>query len=51
MTHLRRTVDVLGIAAEDAARRGDEDLHRQLLSERDALRQAALNPRLWQERP
>ena len=46
---IRRTSELLETAAEDAARRDDENLRRRFLSERDALTQAALNPKLWDE--
>ena len=44
---IRSTVEMLEAAAEVAAKIGDESLKRQLLSERDGLKKAALNPRLW----
>ncbi len=47
LAQIRKTVEVLEAAAETAARNGDEKLRRQLLSERDELKKAALNPKLW----
>lgn len=44
---IRKTVEALVIAAESAESCGNEALSRQLLSERDALKEAALNPNLW----
>lgn len=47
LAQIRKTAEVLDVAAETAARNGDEKLRRQLLSERDGLKKAALNPKLW----
>ncbi len=44
---IRRTAELLEIAAEEATSNGNEALSRQLLSERDGLKKAALNPHLW----
>lgn len=46
MAQIRQTVEALE-AAEAATRNGEEKLGRQLLSERDELKKAALNPKLW----
>jgi len=48
MARIRKAAEVLQEAAEAAGRSGDAALSRRLLSERDDLRRAALNPRLWQ---
>lgn len=47
MAQIRKTVETLEAAAETAAQSGDEKLRRQLLSERNELKKAALNPKLW----
>ena len=43
---IRRTAELLEIAAEEAINNGNKTLSRQLLSERDALKQATVNPHL-----
>ena len=47
MTRIRKTAEVLEAAAEEAARKGDAALSQRLLSERDGLKTAALDPKLW----
>jgi phage shock protein A len=47
MAQLRKTTEALEEAAEAAADRGESDLSRRLLSERDELKKAGLNPNLW----
>ena len=47
MTRIRKTAEVLEAAAEEAARKGDAALSQRLLSERDGLKKAALDPKLW----
>lgn len=47
MAQIRKTIEVLEVAAEEAAHKGDAASSRQLLSERDGLKKAALNPKLW----
>lgn len=48
MAQMRKTVGVLEEAAEAAASSGDGVLNRRLLSAREALAKAGLNPKLWQ---
>ena len=50
MGQIRRTAEALEEAAEATAREGDTALRRRLLSERDELKKAALNPKLWQNK-
>jgi phage shock protein A len=45
---IRTTVEAMEAGAEAAASVGDETLRQRLLSERDHIKKAALNPRLWQ---
>ena len=47
MARIRKAAEVLEAAAEEAARKGDAALSRRLLSERDGLKTAALDPKLW----
>jgi len=47
MARVRQTAEVLEAAAEEAAHNGDAALSRRLLAERDELKRAALNPKLW----
>ena len=47
MAQVRKTAEVLEATAEEAARKGDAALSRRLLSERDGLKAAALDPKLW----
>ena len=48
MAQIRRTAELLEEAAGAAERDGNAALSRRLLSEREGLRRAALDPRLWQ---
>jgi len=50
MAQLRKTAEVLEEAAEAAAREGNTALSRRLLSERDELKKAGLNTKLWREK-
>ena len=50
MARIRKASETMEEAAEAAERSGDAALSRRLLSERDELKQAALSPKLWQER-
>lgn len=47
MARIRKAAEVLEAAAEEAARKGDVALSQRLLSERDGLKKAALDPKLW----
>ncbi len=47
MAQVRKATEILEEAAEVAARAGDMALSRRLLVERDELKKAALNPKLW----
>jgi len=47
MAQVRKTAETLQSAAEEAARKGDVELSRRLLAERNELKKAALNPSLW----
>ena len=47
MAQVWKTAEVLEATAEEAARKGDAELSRRLLSERDELKKAALDPKLW----
>jgi len=47
MARVRQTAELLEAAAEEAAHNGDAALSRRLLAERDELKRAALNPKLW----
>ncbi len=47
LAQIRKTVETLEAAAETASKNGDEKMRRQLLSKRDELKKAALNPKLW----
>jgi len=48
MARIRQASETMGKAAGAAEHNGDAALSRRLLSERDALKQAALNPKSWQ---
>ena len=48
MARIRKAAETMEEAAGAAERSGDAALSRRLLSERDALKQAALNPKSWQ---
>jgi len=47
VAQIRETVEALEASAAEALRDGDRDKSRRLLSERDKLREKALNPHLW----
>ncbi len=47
MAQVRKTAEVLEAAAEEATRKGDTEMSRRLLAERDELKKAALNPKIW----
>ena len=48
MARIRQALETMEEAAEAAERSSDAALSQRLLSERDALKQAALNPKSWQ---
>lgn len=49
LARVRKTAEVLEEAAEATAGEGNVALSRRLLSERDGLKKAALNPKLWNQ--